>query len=87
MPRELKGRRVLIVDDVAASGDTLGMATTLARKVGAREVMTACLVARPEGYVPDFCALSTQAVMVFPWDYEPVAGANRSDVDPDLAGA
>jgi len=26
MPRELKGRRVLIVDDVAASGDTLQMA-------------------------------------------------------------
>jgi hypothetical protein len=87
MPRELKGRRVLIVDDVAASGDTLGMATTLARKVGAREVMTACLVARTEGYAPDFCALSTQAFMIFPWDYEPVAGAERSDVDPDLAGA
>jgi hypoxanthine phosphoribosyltransferase len=87
MPRELKGRRVLIVDDVAASGDTLEMAIALARKVGAREVMTACLVARPEGYTPDFCALSTQAFLVFPWDYEPVGGAERSDVDPDLAGA
>jgi hypoxanthine phosphoribosyltransferase len=87
MPRELKGRRVLIVDDVAASGETLELATSLARKAGAREVMTACMVARPEGYAPDFCALSTQAFLVFPWDYEPVAGAERSDVDPDLAGA
>lgn len=87
MPRELKGRRVLIVDDVAASGETLELATSLALKVGAREVMTACMVARPEGYAPDFCALSTQAFLVFPWDYEPVAGPDRSDVDPDLAGA
>jgi hypoxanthine phosphoribosyltransferase len=87
MPRELKGRRVLIVDDVAASGDTLELATSLARKVGAREVMTACMVARPEGFVPDFCALTTSAFIVFPWDYEPVAGAVRPDVDPDLAGA
>jgi hypoxanthine phosphoribosyltransferase len=87
MPRELKGRRVLVVDDVAASGDTLEMASTLARKVGARDVKTAVLVARPEGYAPDFSALSTQAFIVFPWDYEPVAGDGRSDVDPDQAGA
>ncbi|MDY7226903.1 phosphoribosyltransferase [Hyalangium rubrum] len=88
MPRELKGRRVLIVDDVAASGDTLEMATRLAREAGAREVMTACLVARPEGYRPDFLALSTHDFLVFPWDYAPVTGDDRaSDVDPDLAGA
>jgi uncharacterized protein len=87
MPRELKGRRVLIVDDVAASGETLEMAVTLARQSGASEVKTACLVARPEGYVPDFLSLSTQAFIVFPWDYEPVKGDDRSDVDPDQAGA
>jgi len=89
MPRELKGRRVLIVDDVAASGDTLELATALARKAGAREVRTAVLVARPEGYAPDFCSLSTSDFIVFPWDYEPVTGGVdiADDVDPDLAGA
>ncbi len=87
MPRELKGRRVLIVDDVAASGDTLGLATTLALKAGAREVNTATLVARPEGFVPGFCALSTEALVVFPWDYESVTEDGRFDVDPDKAGA
>ena len=87
MPRELKGRRVLIVDDVAASGDTLELASALARKVGARDVKTAVMVARPEGFSPDFCALSTQSFIVFPWDYEPVTGDGRSDVDPDQAGA
>jgi hypothetical protein len=87
MPRELKGRRVLIVDDVASSGDTLGLATALAREAGAKKVETACLVARPEGFAPDYCALATAALVVFPWDYEPATGDGRFDEDPDKAGA
>ncbi|MFE8605731.1 phosphoribosyltransferase [Archangium violaceum] len=87
MPRELKGKRVLIVDDVVASGDTLELATALAQKVGAREVNTASLVARPGGFAPDFCALPTDALVVFPWDYEAVTEDGRFDVDPDKAGA
>jgi len=87
MPRELKGRRVLIVDDVASSGDTLEMATALALEVGAREVSTACLVAKPEGFAPDFQGLTTDALVVFPWDYEPVTGDARFEEDPDKAGA
>ncbi len=87
MPRELKGKRVLIVDDVASSGDTLELATALALKVGAREVSTASLVARPGGFAPSFCALPTDALVVFPWDYESVTEDGRFDVDPDKAGA
>ncbi len=87
MPRELKGKRVLIVDDVASSGDTLVLATTLALKTGAKDVKTAVLVSRPEGFEPDFGALSTDALVVFPWDYEAVAEDGRFDVDPDKAGA
>jgi uncharacterized protein len=87
MPRELKGKRVLIVDDVVSSGDTMELATALALKVGAREVNTAALVARPGGFAPGFCALPTDAIVVFPWDYEVVTVDGRFDVDPDKAGA
>jgi hypoxanthine phosphoribosyltransferase len=87
MPRELQGRHTLIVDDVAASGDTLELATALARKVGAKEVSTATLVARPGGFSPTFHALSTEALVVFPWDYATVAEDGRFDVDPEKAGA
>jgi uncharacterized protein len=87
MPRELKGKRVLIVDDVASSGDTLELASALARKVGAKEVHTATLVARTDGFAPGFCALTTEALVVFPWDYEAVTEDGRFDVDPDKAGA
>jgi hypothetical protein len=88
MPAELKGKRVLIVDDVVSSGDTLELATALAHKVGAREVSTAALVARPGGFAPGFCAMpGTDALVVFPWDYEAVTEDGRFDVDPDKAGA
>ncbi len=70
MPRELKGKRTIIVDDVAASGDTLELAQTLAQKVGAREVATACLVAREGGYQPRWSVLTTNELMIFPWDYD-----------------
>jgi len=87
MPAELKGRRVLIVDDVASSGDTLELATALAREVGAKKVATACLVTKPGGFSPDYSALSTASLIVFPWDYEPATGDARFDEDPDKAGA
>ncbi len=87
MPKELKGKRVLIVDDVASSGDTLELAVQLAKKVGAKDVKTAALIVREDGHRPDFFALSTEDLIVFPWDYEPVVEDGRFDVDPDKAGA
>ncbi len=87
MPRELKGRRVLVVDDVAASGDTLELARELAKKVGAAKIATACLLSRPGGYAPDWTALPTDEFFVFPWDYATVSEDARFDIDPERAGA
>ena len=87
MPRELKGKRVLVVDDVAASGETLKLACALALKVGAKEVSTACLVTQENGYQPGWTAISSDALVVFPWDYEPMVEDGRFEVDPDKAGA
>ncbi len=85
MPRELKGRRVLLVDDVAASGDSLELARRLAKDVGAKAIATAALVKRPEGYTPDLFAQATKSFIVFPWDYQDIVEGGR--VDPDTAGA
>ncbi|MBI3182690.1 MAG: phosphoribosyltransferase domain-containing protein [Myxococcales bacterium] len=82
MPAELKGKRVLVVDDVAASGETLELAKQLAAKVGAKQVRTACLVAKLEGYQAEYVGLPTDAFCVFPWDYELVAEDGRFDVEP-----
>ncbi len=87
MPRELKNARVLIVDDVASSGDTLQLAHELAMKAGAKEALTASLVTRAGGFQPGWTALSSAELVIFPWDYEPVTQDQRFDVDPDKAGA
>jgi hypothetical protein len=85
MPPELKGRRVLIVDDIASSGDSLEMASRLARTAGASRLATAALVSRPGGFEPDFTANTSSDFYVFPWDYSDVIDDAR--FDPDTAGA
>jgi hypothetical protein len=87
MPKELKGRNVLIVDDVSSSGDTLELAIALLQQVGAKQLRTAALIARKHGYAPDFAALTTEEFYVFPWDYNEVTEDARFDADPDKAGA
>lgn len=67
---DLKGKKVLVVDDVAATGATLARARALARKAGAKEVRTAVLVARPRGARPDFAAYETDELVLFAWDYQ-----------------
>jgi hypoxanthine phosphoribosyltransferase len=85
MPKELKGKRVLLVDDVAGSGDGLEMARRLAKAAGATKLATAALIARPAGFAPDFVAFTDDTFFVFPWDYQAVVEDAR--FDPDLAGA
>jgi hypoxanthine phosphoribosyltransferase len=70
VPRQVKGKRVLIVDDVAASGETLDLARRLTRTAGASEVRTASISVRRKGFRPDWFAIATEELLVFPWDLE-----------------
>jgi hypoxanthine phosphoribosyltransferase len=85
MPPELKGKRTLIVDDVASSGDTLQLASKLALKAGAAEALTACLVNRGGGFRPGWTGFSSLDLVIFPWDYEPVTEDRRFSVAPEKA--
>lgn len=67
-PIEAAGRRVLIVDEIATSGDTLRLALASVRDVGPSEVRTATSFVRPQGYKPDYFSLATESTVVFPWD-------------------
>jgi len=66
----LRGKRVLVVDDVAATGRTIEKARRLARRAGAKEVQAAVLVVRPGGARPEWFALETDELTVFGWDYQ-----------------
>jgi hypoxanthine phosphoribosyltransferase len=75
---DLAGKRVLVVDDVAVTGATLARARAVTRKARAGEVRTGVLVARPDAR-PDFFALETEELVLFPWDYQLDAGGGSGD--------
>jgi hypoxanthine phosphoribosyltransferase len=68
-PREVRGHRVLIVDETCDSGDTLRLAVSAITEAGASEVRTA-VAFQTGSYVPDFHAIATESTIVLPWDRE-----------------
>ncbi|AKU89677.1 phosphoribosyltransferase [Vulgatibacter incomptus] len=91
MPGELRGHRVLVVDDIAGTGVTLEAAREAALEAGAVEVRTATLAMRKGGYRPDFHDFETSDLVIFAWDYNPspgaVGGLDDDDAsDEELAG-
>ncbi|HEX8696204.1 MAG TPA: phosphoribosyltransferase family protein [Longimicrobium sp.] len=71
-PVEAKARRVLIVDEITTSGDTLRLALAAVREVGPADVRTATSFVRPGGYRPNYFALETDQLVVYPWDRQVV---------------
>ena len=67
-PPQVRGKRVVIVDEITTSGDTLRLALAAVRDLGPAEVKTATSFARTRGYRPDFVALTTDAEVIYPWD-------------------
>ena len=67
-PTAARGRRVLIVDEIASSGETLRMALSSLRNIAPEEIRTATCFVRPRGYKPDYFALETGSTIIFPWD-------------------
>jgi len=67
--RDLRGRAVLLVDDVADSGRTLATARDLLRFYGVRSVRTATLFVKPwSGTRPDYYVGTTDRWILFPWE-------------------
>lgn len=67
-PVQVSDRRVLLVDEITSSGDTLRLGLAACRDVGPRELRTATCFVRPGGYKPDYFALETDQTIIFPWD-------------------
>ncbi len=81
-PPQLAGRRVLLVDEICDSGETMRLALAAVRDVGPAEVRTATSLVHEGGYEPDFYALATDATVIFPWDRE-VLESGRLVVNPE----
>ncbi len=79
----LKGRRILVVDDVADSGRTLALVMDLLHQHGA-EARSAVLYGKPRSEVtPDYVWRVTDQWIVFPWSAQPPVTAGFPTPDED----
>lgn len=70
-PEAVKDRRVLIVDEISSTGETLQMVKSEAERLGAKAVRSAVMVAHSWGTtVPDYIGLISDALILNPWDRE-----------------
>jgi uncharacterized protein len=75
-PPHIAGKRVLLVDELSTSGETMRLALAAARAVMPAEVRTAASFVRPGGFRPDYFSLETNALIVFPWDRKIIEDAD-----------
>ncbi|GAB6947806.1 phosphoribosyltransferase [Vulcanisaeta sp. JCM 16161] len=82
--RDLRGRSVLVVDDVADTGKTLATAKDLLKFYGAREVRVATLYVKPWSRVkPDFYVGVTDRWVLFPWEVGEVIRNQAQGLDSE----
>jgi uncharacterized protein len=81
-PKEAAGKRVLVVDEICTSGDTLRIALNALRQVAPAEVRTATSLTKVGRYRPDYYALETAATVAFPWDRHILNAAGEIVVNP-----
>jgi uncharacterized protein len=63
------GKKILVVDDVADTGESLKLANTQLKNFGASEIKNATLYQKPKSAIkPDFFEKLTVNWVVFPWD-------------------
>ena len=86
-PDKVRGRRVVIIDEIADSGRTIAMAAEEVRQMGASHVRTAVLYAHTWADPrPDFVGLTSDALILNPWDREVLVGG-QFVTHPELAAA
>lgn len=64
----ISGKKVLLVDDMAVSGETLKMAKRLLKRKRPKGIKTLTLARHKNSFLPDFCGLTSDDCIVFPWD-------------------
>ena len=84
---DVKDKVVAVVDEIADTGETLALVTARVAERGAKRVITAALVAHTwANPMPDVVALTTDALVLFPWD-EQVYINGKWQTHPELVEA
>ncbi len=66
---DVRGKNVLVVDEISDHGKSLRLSTDHVVQRGACEVKTATLYSKPwTAFKPDYCEKETRKWIVFPWE-------------------
>lgn len=69
--REIAGKVVAVVDEIADTGETLALVESSVQACGALRTVTACLVHHSWAHpVPTISLLVTDELVIFPWDQQ-----------------
>lgn len=69
LPVKIKGESVLILDDLADSGESFITAVQYLRQHGTKSIQTASWLIKPwSKFKPDFFVRKTSAWVIFPWE-------------------
>ena len=86
-PAAVQGRRVLVVDEISGSGETVRLVRDRTLALGAAEVRAAVLYAHSWGVeTPDYIGLVSDALFLNPWDRE-VLTENSFELHPEYRKA
>jgi hypoxanthine phosphoribosyltransferase len=67
---KVAGQRVLVVDEMVLTGETMRIVSVQCKKEKAKVVRTASLWALSESWKPTWYGMETSGHIMFPWDYE-----------------
>lgn len=82
----VNGKKVLLVDEISVTGETLKMAKEEVLGKQAKEVRTATLFVHSDSFKPDWFALESDAMIVNPWDQYVIDEAGRLTIHPEYIG-
>jgi hypoxanthine phosphoribosyltransferase len=87
VPATVASQRLVVIDEIADTGETLAIVAARALERGARQVWTMSLVAHSwADPKPEFSALHTDALVIFPWDKQVFTG-DGWQTHPELESA
>lgn len=82
-PRQVRGKRVLIVDEICTTGETLRMAVAAVRAENPAEIRTATSFVKAGQFKPDYYAVETDATAIFPWDRQVLGEGGELVTNPE----
>jgi uncharacterized protein len=77
------GKKVLVVDEISLTGQTLEIAKREILNKQAKEVRTATLFVHSNGFKPDWYALESNSLIVKPWDQFILDSSGKLDFHPE----